>query len=416
MNRLFHTPEGVRDIYNGECQEKLVLQENLHKVLRTYGYQDIETPTFEYFDVFSSEVGTTPSKDLYKFFDREGNTLVLRSDFTPSIARAAAMYFLEEEMPIRLCYTGNTFVNNSSYQGRLKESTEMGVELIGEGHADSDAELIAMTIELLKKSGLKDFQVSIGQVDFFKSLIEESKMEETVVEELRQMISNKNYFGVEEVISTLGLGKELEDAFLALPKLFGSCEVLNQAKAITSNPRALAAINRLEEIWKVLSFYGCEQYVSFDLGMLSKYNYYTGIIFQAYTYGVGEPVVKGGRYDHLLAHFGKKAPAIGFAVVIDAIMSALSRQNLKTPVSCSNLIVLYEQEQKELAISLSKKYRQEGKNVELVIFDTTKQLYDYKTYGLRSQASDMLYLTKEEKALKVNLDTDEITELDVNTL
>lgn len=87
MNRLFHTPEGVRDIYNGECQEKLVLQENLHKVLRTYGYQDIETPTFEYFDVFSDEVGTTPSKDLYKFFDREGNTLVLRSDFTPSIAR-----------------------------------------------------------------------------------------------------------------------------------------------------------------------------------------------------------------------------------------------------------------------------------------------------------------------------------------
>lgn len=132
---------------------------------------------------------------------------------------------------------------------------------------------------------------------------------------------------------------------------------------------------------------------------------------------MGEPVVKGGRYDHLLAHFGKKAPAIGFAVVIDAIMSALSRQNLKTRYPAPNLIcTLYEQEQKELAISLSKKYRQEGKNVELVIFDTTKQLYDYKTYGLRSQASDMLYLTKEEEGVKVNLDTDEITELDVNTL
>ena len=88
MERMFHTPEGVRDVYNGECEQKLVLEERLHTVLRSYGYQDIETPTFEYFDVFSREVGTIPSKDLYKFFDREGNTLVLRPDFTPSIARA----------------------------------------------------------------------------------------------------------------------------------------------------------------------------------------------------------------------------------------------------------------------------------------------------------------------------------------
>ena len=131
MKQLLHTPEGVRDIYNVECGKKLSLESRLHKVLQLYGYHDIQTPTFEYFDVFRKEIGTTPSRELYKFFDKEGNTLVLRPDITPSVARAAATLFGDEDLPIRLCYTGNTFVNHSSYQGRMRENTQMGAELIG---------------------------------------------------------------------------------------------------------------------------------------------------------------------------------------------------------------------------------------------------------------------------------------------
>ena len=108
--------------------------------MKEYGYHPIQTPTFEFFDIFGKEIGTTPSKELYKFFDREGNTLVLRPDMTPSIARAAAKYFMDEDMPIRLCYMGNTFINNSSYQGRLKESTQLGAELIGDSTVDADAD------------------------------------------------------------------------------------------------------------------------------------------------------------------------------------------------------------------------------------------------------------------------------------
>ncbi len=91
--QLLHTPEGVRDIYSDECKKKQLLQEKLAKTIERYGYRGIETPTFEFFDIFGKEIGTTPSKDLYKFFDREGNTLVLRPDMTPSVARAVAMYF-----------------------------------------------------------------------------------------------------------------------------------------------------------------------------------------------------------------------------------------------------------------------------------------------------------------------------------
>ena len=141
--QLLHTPEGVRDIYNEECEKKLLLQSDLLGILKGYGYHPIQTPTFEFFDIFGKEIGTTPSKELYKFFDREGNTLVLRPDMTPSIARAAAKYFMDEDMPIRLCYMGNTFINNSSYQGRLKESTQLGAELIGDSTVDADAEILS---------------------------------------------------------------------------------------------------------------------------------------------------------------------------------------------------------------------------------------------------------------------------------
>ena len=162
MQRIFHTPEGVRDIYNGECSQKRKVQEKIHRVFHQYGYEDIETPTFEYFEVFSREVGTIPSRELYKFFDREGNTLVLRPDFTPSVSRACATYFNPDEEPVSLCYTGNTFINNSSYRGRLKETTQMGVEHIGDESADADAELLAMTVECLLAAGLTEFQVSVG--------------------------------------------------------------------------------------------------------------------------------------------------------------------------------------------------------------------------------------------------------------
>lgn len=326
MKKIFFTPEGVRDIYNGECQNKQCLQGKIRDIFHEYNYRDIETPTFEFFEVFSSEVGTTPSNELYKFFDREGNTLVLRPDFTPSIARAAATYFMEDNNPIRLCYQGNTFANNSEYQGRLKETTQMGVELIGKADVVADAEMIIMTISILRAAGLKDFQISIGQVEFFKTLVAEANMSEETIQELRQAISNKNHFGVEDIIHKASLEEELEKVFLQLPQLLGGVEVLDKANALTINKDALVAVARLRNIYDILVEHKIENYISFDFGMLSKYHYYTGIIFNGITYGSGEPVVKGGRYDSLMQHFGKAAPAIGFALNIDILLSALERQ------------------------------------------------------------------------------------------
>ena len=365
MQRIFHTPEGVRDIYSQECSRKQKLQEKLHRVFHQYGIEDIETPTFEYFEVFSKEVGTIPSRELYKFFDREGNTLVLRPDFTPSVSRACATYFNPEKEVVSLCYTGNTFINNSSFRGRLKETTQMGVERMGDDSPEADAEILAMTVECLLATGLTEFQVSVGQVDYYKAIFAQTGLSQEEEEELRELISQKNYFGVEELVKNKNMDKSLARVLSQLPQMFGSTEVLEKAKSLTDNPQALKAVARLEEIYELLKVYGYEKYVTFDFAMLSKYHYYTGIIFQAYTYGTGEALIKGGRYNQLMKHFGKPAASIGFAIVVDNLLMALSRQKIEMEEEEGVTVITYRKENRIQAIQKAKELRAQGRNVAL---------------------------------------------------
>lgn len=391
--KLLHTPEGVRDIYNSECARKLILQENLHDLLKKYGYHAIETPTFEFFDIFSQEIGTTPSKDLYKFFDREGNTLVLRPDITPSVARCVAKYYGEEELPVRLCYMGSTFINNTSYQGRLKESTQLGAEMIGDNSVDADAEIIALVVNALKTAGLQEFQIGIGHVGFFTGLVQAAKLKEDTVAELVDLISNKNFFGVEELIDSLHLSHELKELFSMLGCLCMSADMMSRAKELSAPyPVMLEALERLELLMQVLACYGVEKYISIEPGMLSTYHYYTGIIFAGYTFGSGEPIVKGGRYDDLLPYFGKNAPSIGFAVVVDQLLAALSRQKIEFPVNENQVLIVYKDSCQKDAIRQALALRKEGTGAALVKWDAQKTEAEYQAYAARMHMQDTVFL------------------------
>lgn len=339
--QLLHTPEGVRDIYGREYSQKLEVENRLHENIRLFGYEEIQTPTFEFFDVFSKEIGTTPSRELYKFFDKDGNTLVLRPDFTPSIARCAAKYFGEENIPLRFSYVGNTFTNTSDLQGKLKESTQMGAEMIGDDSVEADGEIISLVIKSLLHAGLQRFQVTIGEVEYFKGLCEEAGLDEETEMDLRACISGKNYFAAQELLQERNVPEPYHSRLLKVADMFGDMCSLKSAKEMVNNSRSLGAIERLEKLYEVLQAYSVAEYISFDLGMLSKYKYYTGVIFKAYTYGVGDAVVKGGRYDGLLRQFGKEAPAVGFCMVIDSIMEALSRQKVKLPLPEPVQIIFY---------------------------------------------------------------------------
>ncbi len=395
-NQLLHTPEGVRDIYNEECEKKLELQDRLHKALKRHGYHSIQTPTFEFFDIFGKEVGTIPSNELYKFFDREGNTLVLRPDITPSIARSAAKYFMDEDMPIRLSYMGNTFINNHSYQGRLKESTQLGAELIGDDTVDGDAEMIAMAIDALKSSGLKDFQISVGHVEFFRGLMEAAGLSEEQEEVIRELIANKNFFGVEEEISDCSMNQNLKELFGMLGTIYDNAASFEEAKTYAADyPKVYKAIRRLEDLDAVLKVYDVDKYVTYEFGMLSSYHYYTGVIFSGYTYGSGEPIVKGGRYDKLLTYFGKDAASIGFAIVVDQLMAAISRQKIEITVKHDNQLIVYKPEYRREAVKKAIALRAKDYNVELIAWAMDKSKADYEAYALRNQIAELTFMDGE---------------------
>ena len=390
--QLLHTPEGVRDIYNEECEKKLLLQSDLLGILKGYGYHPIQTPTFEFFDIFGKEIGTTPSKELYKFFDREGNTLVLRPDMTPSIARAAAKYFMDEDMPIRLCYMGNTFINNSSYQGRLKENTVIGAELIDDASIDADYEIICMVIDCMKNAGLTEFQVELGNVAFFNGLLKDAGIKGDTYEELLNLINEKNYIGVEEILTNLNIDKNTAKVLLELPQLFGQAEVLDKARSLTNIPECIEAVDRLTNLYELLKINGYDKYVSFDLGELSNHTYYTGIIFHAFTFGTGEPIASGGRYDKLLGQFGCDKASIGFSLIIDRLMAAINRQNIEIEVEYSGVLLVYSEDKLQDAVKRANELRKDGINVCMIRKNNNKSESQYIEYAKASQLSDVVYI------------------------
>lgn len=363
---LLHTPEGVRDIYNSEFQRKEAVENSMKHVMKTYGFHPFMTPTFEYFDIFNKERGTVPSKDMYKFVDRDGETLVLRPDMTPQAARCVAKYFKHEELPIRLFYHGSVFVNHSGYQGKLKESTQIGAELFNDATPEADAEMAALMIDCLSASGLTKFQVVAGQADFFRALVEEAGFSEEETDDLRDLIEMKNVFGVEQLLQEKEISEELKEIFTKLSTHFGSIDTIRSMKQLTKNERAVAALHRLEQFYDALCLYKKEDHIFFDLGMLSQFNYYTGILFRAYTHGTGDVIAAGGRYDSLVGQFGKQAPAIGIAVYSDQLLTALLRQGLLEHPAANGTLIVYSEAGKKQAVEQAAKLRAEGMVVTLL--------------------------------------------------
>ncbi|MGN0152619.1 MAG: ATP phosphoribosyltransferase regulatory subunit [Wujia sp.] len=394
--KLLHTPEGVRDIYDSECKKKRAVLNKIHHVLGLYSYQDIDTPTFEYFDIFNMDKGSAPSNEMYKFFDRNNNTLVLRPDITPSIARSVAKYYADENLPIRLCYQGNTFINAHQHQGKLSEFTQIGGELVNDDSSAADAEIIACVISCLKSAGLTEFQIEIGEIEYFKGIIAEAGLGEETEAKIREYIQMKNFFGLSEYVSKLNISEQMKQALSGFDCMFGGLDMLDRAKSLVSNEQSKTAIDRLKKVYTALQSYGYEEYVGFDLSMLNRYNYYTGIVFRGYTYGTGDAIVKGGRYNNLLSKFGKDAPSVGFAIYVDDLMNALSRNKIDIEIDHSNILILYERSNQKPAIKLAAHLRENDKKIELIRQSDRYDLDSYIEYAKKMHFSAIYHFTGED--------------------
>lgn len=362
---LVHTPEGVRDVYGRESYERTAISSRILETMHRFGYENIMTPAFEFFDVFAKEISQASAKDLYKFFDNEGNTLVLRPDFTPSVARCIAKYYMDANDPVRICYNGNIYINTHRLQGKLREHTQLGAELMCDDSIHADAEMIAMMIESVRNTGLKDFIVTLSDADYYRGIVQESGIDDETEEKLRSLIEGRNFYAASDLIVTATGNEKYRETIADMQQLHDTKGLLRAADKVKSD-RAKASVCRLLEIYRVLSLYGLGDYVSFDLAMLSEYNYYTGVIFRTYTYGVGDAIAKGGRYDSLLSKFGKDAAAIGFMIDLEYLMSALYSQKIEINCCKEPEIVEYTDDDFEEKLKNVQERRAKGEHLLLI--------------------------------------------------
>jgi len=362
-----YTPEGMQDILFERCHVKRNLENQLRQLFLNSGYREIETPSVEFYDVFSGDQSLIPQEGMFKFTDQQGRLLVLRPDMTIPIARIAATKLKENLWPVKCCYIGNTFSYNELGGGKQKEYTQAGVEILGIKSPEADAELITLAVKALQLAGIEEFQIDIGQVDFFRGLMEQSGLTPLEAEEIRELIDTKDFVGVEHLVNRHKIPPELKELILNLPRYFGSKELIDDLQKKNVSGKALQALEYLKKVLEILGDWGLDQYVSLDLGMVQSMNYYTGIVFRGFTYGVGFPVLSGGRYDNLLQRFGRDCPATGFSLGVNMILMALERQKKLPEIRTGGTFILYRPEGRKKAYALFNELRQKGFAAELDI-------------------------------------------------
>jgi ATP phosphoribosyltransferase regulatory subunit len=383
-------PDGVQDYMPRECAIKRGLEEKLRQELKANGFKEVETPAFEYFDVFSKGIGAYMQEKMIKFFDLKGRILSLRPDITVPIARMVGTQDMAAGAPLRLFYIQDAYSAGGYTIAQRGEYTQAGAEYIGRAGSGADAEMIAMAIRMMLVSGVRDFKLDIGQVGYFKGIVEDMGLSDDNMEAIRSLVDSKNSIELEFTLDNLGISGDTKERIMALPGLFGGAEVIAEAERLVSNETSLKALANLSEVYDALCKMGYSKYITLDLGMLHKLGYYSGVVFRGLTSELGFPVLSGGRYDTLLGEFGEPAPAIGFAMGIKRILITLERQGRLDEQTEEYTVIASDMDSIVQANTHADKLRKQGEKVIFLLDPTddeikamsndaqTAQIYSYK--------------------------------------
>lgn len=371
-----YIPEGTKDILLKQCTKKNNIISKLREVFLSGGYEEIQTPTLEYYDVFDFENQPINQEKMYKFFDQKGRILVLRPDFTIPIARVFSNKL--KKSPTKLCYSGEIFRANEIHYGKNNEITQSGVEIIGVSNYKAEVEAIKIAIEALKEIGIEDFKIEIGQSNFYKSIIEGLCLEENELDELRIFIENKNIGSLAVFLKSKSDRLNADEITLLkkLPQLFGGIEILDSAQKLTKNDKALKALNNIKNIYEALYNIGYSKYLSIDLGMIQNFNYYTGVIFKGYVNELGEEILSGGRYDNLMSEFGDDTPAVGLGINVDNILAVLKDDSILNNGSKKYYIHCDAAGYSKVS-EILKELKAQGNIAELSLFDSFEEARSY---------------------------------------
>ncbi|WP_254119696.1 ATP phosphoribosyltransferase regulatory subunit [Bacillus sp. FJAT-29790] len=384
MSRLFmfEKPLGMRDTLPDLFEMKSTVRSLIEGEMKLWGYQFIETPTLEYYETIGTASAILDQK-LFKLLDQQGKTLVLRPDMTAPIARVAASHLLKDELPLRLAYSAKVYRAQQREGGRPAEFEQIGVECIGDHTISADGEGIALMISSLKEAGLEDFQLSVGHIGFVREFFLHVLGTEERVDALTRYLYEKNYVGYREHVKSLALSSIDKQRLLDFLKLRGGEEIIGQAYSLLENGLGKEALIQLQQLWEIMTDYGQEEKVKFDLTLVSHMSYYTGILFEVYAGNVGFPIGNGGRYDLLLEKFGKSAAATGFAIRVDRLLEALGDIGENEPSYC----ILFSQERRQEAFRYAIEQRKSGKKVVLQDISGVKDID-----ACTSQYEDIVFL------------------------
>jgi len=388
MNRLkLQSPQGTLDYLPDECREKKRIEGMIRTTFLKNGYQEMVTPSFEYYDVFTHDAVPYVQENMIKFFDLKGRILALRPDSTGPIARIAATKLLEEAEVLRLCYIQNAFgFLRPGLEGKT-EFTQAGVELLGKSGADADAEVIALAVQALLAIGLEDFQIDIGQIGYFRGVMGECGLDEETAERIRQLVDSKNNVELEYELGRLDIADSLKKIMMQLGSLFGGPEALDRAESLAVGDACRRAVENVREVYEILEDFGYGQYLSVDLGMLNDFNYYTGTTFRGIARGMGSPVLSGGRYDRLLREFGVDAPATGFAIGIRELLLVLERQGKLHTGNEKTVVLRCGKETRRQAYARAQALRDAGRSV---IVEMNGGVYDEALFEILDIAGEGL--------------------------
>jgi len=371
------TPEGTRDLLFNDCLARREVESRLAGLFKSFGYSEVVTPGIEFYDLFNGSSRHFRQEMMYKLCDTKGRLIVIRPDSTIPIARLVSTRLASAVTPIRLFYNQPVYENNALLKGRSDEIFQSGIELIGgEDIECADYEAMCLALESLCQFDADNFRLEIGDIGYFKELMAKLETDESTKEEIRLLISAKNYPALNDILDEVG-DTPVTAALKALPRLFGGIEVFDKAAQLFNDDKTAAILLHLKDVYNKLVELGYGGKISVDLGIVSHADYYTGIVFKGYLSGVGQSVLKGGRYDCLLGEFGRPCPAIGFGVNCDDVAHYLRKNELAPEISSPDCIVFCEQGHSAEAVRLAKQLISEGSVVEIGLHLTLENTKEY---------------------------------------
>lgn len=365
--KQFTIPAGMRDRIREECASRRELQQAIEERFARWGYEEVITPTIEFYKTYEAGFDNINEEDMYKFFDAQGRILMLRADMTIPIARLAATKFKDAEVPLRFRYCANVFKVHEDLSGLKNEIRDCGVELIGVPQSCGDLEILMTALDALSVVKDRPWVLEIGNINFFREACRYFSITKEDSEALAELIDEKSITSLAEKLDALGLRAEGRQFFLQLPWLSGDQRMLQDAEQYCFCEELLQILRDLSSLADDLQALGCER-VQFDLGKTKNLNYYTGIVFEAYVEGVGKRVLSGGRYDTLLEKYGRKLPAVGFSIKLDALSEIWQA---KEPAK--ETVIVYPPKERVAAMKKARQLADEGR-VRLVADATAQEL------------------------------------------